>query len=154
MQRRRLFQNFLPLFQMEQLSLLSVCCFRLSSYAINRRLLYQEKKIMMTIYIYKSVTNYIMQYTFVKNITTNNLILAGQTHYKTPKHSQLARARLRSGLARLQQQLYHLQVPGFECHLQPVEFFACNKVSPLYSRILTTVSYAPIIQHEVIKGCM
>ena len=35
-----------------------------------------------------------------------------------------------NGLARLQQELSY-QGPGFESHLCPVEFFTCNKVSPL-----------------------
>ena len=53
----------------------------------------------------------------------------------------------RNGLARLQQWLCYLQGPGFESHLRPVEFLACNKVSPLNNQIqtLASVSCAPII---------
>ena len=40
-------------------------------------------------------------------------------------------ARWGNGLACLQQWLCYLKGPGFESHLQPVEFFACNKVSPV-----------------------
>ena len=42
-------------------------------------------------------------------------------------------ARWCSGLARWQQWLCYLRGPGFESHLRPVEFFVCNKVSPLNS---------------------
>ena len=44
------------------------------------------------------------------------------------------RARWGNGLASLQQWLCYLQEPGFESHLRPVEFFSCNKVSPLNSQ--------------------
>ena len=44
-------------------------------------------------------------------------------------------SRGRIGLVRLQQWLCYLQGPGFEFRLRPVEFFACNKVSPLNNRI-------------------
>ena len=50
------------------------------------------------------------------------------------------RSRWRNGLARLQQWLCYLQGPGFESHLLPVEFFACNKVSPLNNRAPTLIS--------------
>ena len=36
-----------------------------------------------------------------------------------------------NGLARWQQWLCYLQGPEFESHLRPVDFFSCNKVSPL-----------------------
>ena len=39
----------------------------------------------------------------------------------------------RHGLVHLQQWSRYLQGPGFESHLRPVDFFACNKVSPLNS---------------------
>ena len=57
------------------------------------------------------------------------------------------RARWCNGLACLQQWPCYRQRPGFESHLRPVEFFACNKVSPLNNRIpaLTSVLCAPII---------
>ena len=57
------------------------------------------------------------------------------------------RARWRNGLERLQQWQCYLQGPGFESHLRPVEFSACNNVSPLNNRIpmLTSVPCAPII---------
>ena len=57
------------------------------------------------------------------------------------------RARWHTGLARLQQWLCYLQGPGFESHLRPVEFFACNKVSPLSKQIpmLASLPCAPII---------
>ena len=60
--------------------------------------------------------------------------------------SQNTRSRWRNGLARLQQWPCYLQGPGFESHLRPVEFFACNKVSPLNNRTLTLTSVpcAPI----------
>ena len=43
-------------------------------------------------------------------------------------------ARWRNGLARLQYNPCYLQGPGFESHLWPVEFFICNKISPLNNR--------------------
>ena len=44
------------------------------------------------------------------------------------------RSRWRNGLARLHQWSRYLQGPGFESHLQPVDFFTCNKVSRLNNR--------------------
>ena len=62
------------------------------------------------------------------------------------------RARWGNGLAHLQQWLCCLHGPGFESHLRPVEFFPCNKVSPLNNRIptLTSAPCAPIIQPKAI----
>ena len=50
-----------------------------------------------------------------------------------------------NGLARLRQWPCYLQGPGLESHLWPVEFFTCNKVSPLNNRtsMLTYVSCVP-----------
>ena len=46
----------------------------------------------------------------------------------------------RNGLAREQQWLRYLQGPGFKSHLRPVEFFFCNKVSPLNNQTPTPTS--------------
>ena len=76
----------------------------------------------------------------------SNLVLAFDLSDVPPKAFK-TRARWRNGLAHFQQRLCYLQGPGFESHLQPLEFFSCNNVSSLNNRIqkLTSASRAPII---------
>ena len=66
--------------------------------------------------------------------------------YNIKKIYIFLRSRWRNGLVRLQQWPCYLQGPEFESHLLPVEFFACNKVSPLnnWTPTLTSVPCAPI----------
>ena len=45
-----------------------------------------------------------------------------------------------NGLARLQHWPFYLQAPGFVSQLLPVEFFSCNKVSPLNDQTTTSRS--------------
>ena len=62
------------------------------------------------------------------------------------------RARWRNGLARLQQWQCYLQGPGFESHIRPVDFFACNKVSLLNSWMPTLTSM-PCAPKKLARGC-
>ena len=54
------------------------------------------------------------------------------------------RGRWHNGSARWQQWPCYLHEPGFESHLWPVEFFTCNKVSPLNNWI-PTLTFVPQI---------
>ena len=71
---------------------------------------------------------------FVKGMKTVETLFRAQSLSPTLKsiaRSNTHRSRWCNGLACLQQWLCYLQGPGFESHLRQVEFFACNKVSPL-----------------------
>ena len=87
----------------------------------------------------------------VKGSVSSILLIISNTRaasvYNTKRTSNQM-TRWCNGLARLQQWLCYLQGPGFESHLRPVEFFSCNKVSPLNNRIPTPTSVpcAPIIR--------
>ena len=58
----------------------------------------------------------------------------------TLKRFEVKPLRWRNGLARLLQWLCCLQGPGFESRVRPVDFFLCNKVSPLNSQTQTPTS--------------